>query len=344
VKGTRGRGVRAVLAAVLLAAAAAAGAAAGATGRSAPGDAAVVAQRPNLPSARGAVRLDLGRLTAVAYPSDLPLARALLAAAARRDTFPGLPRPRARVLLAVAPDAATFRAWAGPGAPEWGAALAFPGERRVVMQGRAAGSEAGDPVAVFRHELAHLALHEALGDLPPRWFDEGYASLAAGEWGRDDVLATNVALLTRGVPHLDALDALFAEGSGAAQYGYALAYRAVADLAALDPDRGLTLFFRYWRETGRFDPAVRQAFGLTSDAFEAAWRARTRARYGTLALVANVSIVGGLALGLILPFWSARRRRDRERLAAMRAADEAADRAARESALAALLDGGDRPA
>lgn len=305
---------------------------------------AATAQAPDASALRGALRVDLGRLTAVAYPRDVPLARALLAAAARSDTFPGLPRPRARVLLAIAPNAATFRAWGGPGAPEWGAALAFPEEHRVVMQGRAANAEAGDPVAVFRHELAHLALHEALGDLPPRWFDEGYASVAAGEWGRDDVLASNVALLTRGVPHLDSLDALFAEGSGAAQYGYALAYRAVSDLAALDPARGLTLFLRYWRESGRFDPAVRQAYGVTADAFEATWRARTRARYGTLALVANVSLVGALALGLILPFWTARRRRDRERLAAMRAADEMADREARESVLAALLDAGERPA
>lgn len=297
---------------------------------------------------RGAVRVDVGRFTAVAFPPDLPLARSLLADAARRDTFPGLPRPRARVVVAVAPDARTFRRWGGAGAPEWGAAFAFPAEHRIVVQGRAAGSDAGDPVAVFRHELAHLALHEALGDLPPRWFDEGYASLAAGEIERDDVLATNVALLTRGVSPLGDLDALFAEGAGAAQYGYALAYRAVADLEALDRDRGLALFFRYWRATSRFDAAVRQAYGLTADTFEARWRAGTRRRYGTLVVVANLSLVSAIAGLFVVPVWLRRRRRDRERLAAMRAADDAADRAAaraaRPSALDALLDGGERPA
>jgi hypothetical protein len=304
---------------------------------------------PDAPPSRptGAQRLDVGRFTAVAYPRDLPLARALLAAAARTDTFPGLPRPRARVLVGVAPDAVTFRRWAGAGAPEWGAALAFPHQSRIVMQGRAAPSDAGDPIAVFRHELAHLALHEALGDLPPRWFDEGYASYAAGEFGRDDVLAANLALLTRGVPHLDDLDAYFAGGAGSAQEGYAFAYRAVADLAALDPQRGLALFFAHWRETGRFDLAVRQAYGVTADAFEDRWRRGTRRRYGVLALAANVSLVGAAALVVILPLWSQRRRRDRERLAAMRAADEATDRAAAEReagerALAALL--GELPA
>ena len=63
-------------------------------------------------------------------------------------------------------------------------------------------SDAGDPREVLRHELAHLALHEYLGDLPPRWFDEGYASYAAREWSREDALSANVALAIRGTPTL----------------------------------------------------------------------------------------------------------------------------------------------
>lgn len=283
----------------------------------------------------GAVRLDAGRFTVVAYPSDQPLARSLLAEAQRRDTFPGLPRPRARVLLAIAPDDRRFRDWVGPVAPEWGAAIAFPALQRIVMQGRRAGSDAGDPRTVLRHELAHLALHEYLGDLPPRWFDEGYASYAAGEWGRDEALATNLALLARGMPTLDTLEAGFTEGSAEAEASYALAFRAVSDLASLDEQRGLDLFLRYWKETGRFDAAVRQAYGITGTAFEKEWQERTRRRYGALALVANLSLATTVFLVAFLPLWISRRRRDRRRLEALRAADEAADREA--TALAALL-------
>jgi hypothetical protein len=250
------------------------------------------------------------------------------------------------VLLALAPDARTFRRWGGAAAPEWGAAFAFPAEHRIVMQGRAGGSDAGDPVAVLRHELAHLALHEALGDLPPRWFDEGYASLAAGEVHRDDVLATNVALLVRGVPHLDELDALFAEGAGAAQYGYALAYRAVADLEALDATRGLSYFFRYWQQTGTFDRAVRQAYGVTADGFDTRWRAGTRRRYGTLVLVANVSLLGALT-GCSSPggMSGAADATAWPRCGADAAADAEAAPARRKRAHSTrLLDAGERPA
>jgi hypothetical protein len=282
-------------------------------------------------------RLDSGRFTVVYFPADDLLARALAAAAVRTDTFPWLPRPRQRVLVALAPDAARFRAWAGPQAPEWGAALAFPESRRIIMQGRTAGSDAGDPVEVLRHELAHLALHEVMGDLPPRWFDEGYASVAAREWRRDDVLAANVALVLRGTPTLARLDEGFQGGSVGAQAAYAFSYRAVTDLAALDPARGLTLFFQYWRESGSMDQAIRRAFGITLAGFERDFQGRTRRSYGALALFADLSLVLFILSLLMLPFFVSRRRRDRRRLKALLAADAAAERAEQATVLAMLL-------
>ena len=282
-------------------------------------------------------RFDGGRFTVAAYPQDALLARSLLESAIARDTFPGLPRPTKRVVIAIAPDRHRFRAWIGPTAPEWGAAVAFPESSRIVMQGRDAGSDAGDPIDVLRHELAHLALHEALGDLPPRWFDEGYASYAANEVGRDAVLGANLALLFRGMPALDSLDAGFAGGSLRAEGTYALAYRAVAELAAQDPERGLTLFFKYWKATGRFEPAVRSAYGLTQTQFEEIWRTRTRRRYGGIALVADLSIAAALTLFLVMPFYVIRRRRDRLRMAALVRADEEAERRERASIIEALL-------
>ncbi len=286
-----------------------------------------------------AVRLDSGRFTVVAYPRDLTLARSLLASAAGRDSFPGLPRPRDHVLIALAPDRVAFREWVGPGAPEWGAAIAAPESRRIVMQGSSAGSDAGDPIPVLRHELAHLALHEAMGELPPRWFDEGYASYSAGELERDDALATNVALALRGMPALDALDSSLVRGPSEAQAAYALAYRAVADLAALDPERGLALFFRYWKESKSFDVAVRQAYGITAAAYEKRWQQQTRRRYGALAIFADFTLGVVLMLAVLTPLYVSRRRRDRLRMAAMRAADERAERERleRESVIDELL-------
>lgn len=237
----------------------------------------------------------------------------------------------------VAADRQRFRELVGPGAPEYGAAIAIPSEQRVVMQGSRAASDAGDPLQVLRHELAHLALHERLGDIPPRWFDEGYASVAAGEWGREEILATNVVLALRGMPPLDSLDRRFAGGAGQASAAYALAHRAVVELAALDPARGLSLFFEYWKQTGELDPAIRQAFGMTQAAFEKRWRERTQRRYGALALFADITIGALVLLFFITPLYLARRRRDRLRLATMVKAEREADQRDRDQAIEELL-------
>lgn len=284
-----------------------------------------------------ALRLDSGRFTVLAERSDERLARSLLESALTRDTFPGLPRPQEKVLLEIAPDAARFRELVGPNAPEWGAAIAIPHERRIVMQGSHAGSDAGDPRAVLRHELAHLALHEAMGQLPPRWFDEGYASLSAGESSRESAFETSVGMVWHTLPSRDSLEAGFYQGATRAEWSYAVAHRVVAEMASLDHDNGLRNFFAYWKRSGSMEIALREAFGLTGLQFDNYWQKQTRQRYGALALVANLSLVGGI-FGLLLgPLFWLRRRRDRTKLEAMRAVDAAQEQALRESALEALL-------
>ena len=291
------------------------------------------------PVPRGAERLDAGRFTVVAFPSDLALARSLLAEAQTHDTFPGLARPAAHVVIALAPDDARFHAWTGDQFPEWGAAAAFPETQRIVMHGHRAGSGAGNPLQVLRHELAHLALGESLGRLPPRWFDEGYAGYAAAEWGREELLATNLALVLRGPKTFGALDSAFEGGATRASGAYALAYRAIAELAAIDPEHGLSLFFADWKASGSLDIGVRQAYGLTLDDFQDRWRSRTRRRYGGLALLADLSVIGVAAAVILLPVFLGRKKRDRKRLETLRLREADQERRARESALDALLSG-----
>ena len=293
-------------------------------------------------AAQHSVRLDGGRFTVVANAEDSRLAQAMLTAAQQNDTFPGLPRPSAHVLIAIAPDAARFRQWVGPTAPEWGAAIALPQEQRIVMQGGRAGSDAGDPRVVLRHELAHLALHETMGDLPPRWFDEGYASVAAHEWTRELSIETSNGLVWRALPTLEKLDDGFESGESQANWSYALAYRVVDEMSALDAQNGLTNFFVYWKRTGAFEPALRRAFAMTGEQFDKHWQHQTRVRFGALAFVTDVSAAIGFFAILLGPLFWMRKRRDRERLEAMRRVDAAQERAeqereARDRTLQAIL-------
>jgi hypothetical protein len=278
-----------------------------------------------------------GRFTVAFAEPEARLARSLLAEALRADTFPGLPRPQVAVTLLLAPDDATFREWVGPRAPEWGAAIAFPALQRIVMYGRDAAAESGDPRVTLRHEIAHLALYEAVGPGTPRWFDEGYASYAAGEWGREEVIATSLGLVWRGIPSLAGLDSGFYAGAERAQRSYALAHRAVAELAALSSERGLGLLFEYWRAEGSFERALRRAHGMSSLDFEKHWRSRVRRQYGALALAADLSVLSIFLTVLLGPMWWQRRKRMLRKLERMREADAAQELRERESALAALL-------
>jgi hypothetical protein len=277
-----------------------------------------------------------GRFTILAYPQDRELARNLLIAAQANDTFPGLPRSQRAVVIALAPDERRFREWTGSHFPEWGAAAAFPELQRIVMHGRGA-AKSEDPRVVLRHELAHLALGDAMGGLPPRWFNEGYASYAAGEWGREEVLATSIALLLRGPRTLEALDSTFSGGTTRATAAYALAHRAVAELAGLDQRRGLTMLFFHWKRSGSLDVGMREAYGMTLDAFEDRWRTRTRRRYGGIAIVADLALVAGLLGLIVFPLYVGRRRREKKRLESLRLREAEQERRARESALDAML-------
>jgi hypothetical protein len=151
------------------------------------------------------------------------------------------------------------------------------------------------------------------------------------------MLATNFSLLWRGVPSLEELERSFGGGAGQATGAYALAHRAVTELASLDRERGLTLFFRYWRDNGRMSTAIRRAFNMTEGEFEALWQQRTRRRYGALSLFADLTIAMTVLFVLLVPLYVSRRRRNRERLARMAAAEEKAEREERESAIEALL-------
>ena len=82
---------------------------------------------------------------------------------------------------------------------------------------------------------------------------------------------------------------------------------------------------------------MRNAYGVTQAQFEEIWRARTRRRYGGLALAADLSIAAAITLFIVMPFYVIRRRRDRLRMAALVRADEEAERRERASIIEALL-------
>lgn len=245
----------------------------------------------------------VGRVTVVAAPAQMTLALSLAEAADQPMEFPGLGRvdPQPLTLIVVQGDSA-WRAMSRGQAPPWGAAVTLEGPRSILLR-----ADAGDWRRVLRHELAHLALHQESRTPVPRWFDEGYASWAAGEWDRLDALTLSGVVLRGEVPTLSALDGRLHDRVGDPGAAYALSMAAVIDLATRNRSGTLASLLGLLREGVPFDQAVQRTTGLAPDRFEDAWRLGVRKRYGVYTWL----LAGGawLVVPLVLFLLVRRRRR-----------------------------------
>jgi hypothetical protein len=256
--------------------------------------------------------VQIGRVTAVAWPAQRAVAADLARLADRPAEWPGLGlREPGPLRLIVVPDAYLLDSLTAGRAPSWGAAVAVPGARTIVLR-----ADEGDLVRTLRHELAHLALHEAVAVRVPLWFDEGYASWAAGEWDRLGTLELNLTVVRGAVPTLTGLDGALRGSASSADAAYALAVSAVAELARRNPTGTLAPLLRRLESGEDFDAAVLATTGLAVGRFEQEWQRTVRRRY----TLGNWLIAGGgwLIVALLVAVQVRRRRRmDRVRRAAL---------------------------
>ena len=256
--------------------------------------------------------VQVGQVTAVAWPTQMRLATELAEQAGRPSDWPGLGRSTPGPLrLVVVPDARRLDSLTLGRAPRWGAAVALPALRTIVLR-----ADAGDLPRTLRHELAHLALHERVDVRVPLWFDEGYAGWAAGEWDRLGALELNLSVARGAVPGLRALDGALRGTQTSADASYALAVSAVTELARRNPSGSLQPLLGRLHAGEPFEAAVLATTGLTLDRFDEAWQLSVRRRYGLgtwLLAGGGWAVIALAVLGLV----HFRRRADRARRQAL---------------------------
>jgi len=256
--------------------------------------------------------VQVGRVTVVAWPAQRTVAVELAEVADRPADWPGLGRRDPPPLrLIVVPDGRLLDSLTDGRAPSWGAAVSLPGARTILVR-----ADQGDLVRTLRHELAHLALHEAVHVRVPLWFDEGYAAWAAGEWERFGGLELNLTVVRGAIPTLTELDGDLRGSASSADAAYALAASAVTELARRNPTGTLTPLMRRLQAGEDFEAAVLATTGLTLGRFEQEWQGRVRRRY----TLGSWLIAGGgwLVMAILVLVLVRRRRRvDRVRRAAL---------------------------
>ncbi len=255
--------------------------------------------------------IQVGQVTAVYWPGQEAVAAALAELADQPWSWPGLPPASPLPLrLVVVESSRRFDSVTARRLPRWGVGAAFPGARTILIR------LDGDPRRILRHELAHLALHDAVRRVP-LWLDEGYAARAAGEWTRLDGLLMNWRLLAGTVPTLDDVTRGLRGGRQEAEAAYAFATTAVLYLEHLGGDRGLAPLLGNLAADPDLDRALRTTYGMTLAQFEAAWRRELKGRYGWLVLFASFAMLWLLVLLVVGVAWHFRRRRDRVRRSAL---------------------------
>lgn len=205
--------------------------------------------------------------------------------------------------------------------PDWVAGVASAAEGFVAIRADGPRDRISSLRAVLRHELAHIALERSTGGRAPRWLHEGYAQLAAGAWDWQQAWRLRWTFLRGGGERLRRISLVFPRDPEGARLAYLLSYTAVQEIVSISGEPGLRAFLTGLHEGQTSDQAFRRVFGLTESQFEERWESSVRARYG---LLYTLSRAGAFWLFVsILVVWvaSRRRRRDRERLEAMRAAE-----------------------
>ena len=275
-----------------------------------------------------AVRAPDGRAVVfhhVARDSGAAVALGRIAAGHLPAPLAGAELPPDSIDVVLAPGENSFRELTGGRVPDWGLAVAFPDRRRVVLRSpRLTGSEDVEPGIVLRHELNHvyLALGAGGSGAVPRWFNEGFAALYAGEWRWVDPVRLAWGRITGRLTPLPALERSFpAAPAPAAAYVQSMA--AVRNLQRRGGDRGVGQLLARVRGGATFDGALRETYGLTLSEFYADWEEEMGREFGWGVVLTDERGLWIAAALLVLFGWMVRRRALRREIERRKAREDA---------------------
>lgn len=283
----------------------------------APQTGAGVLRMPPLPA--GFNSYDAGWVRFVYHPSSRERVQPLIAQAeavrhelTERLGFPVL--SEVRVEIARTPgEMATF-APSGAPYPEYAAGVAYS-ELGLVLLSLAPvhpGAEQ-DLAEVFRHELAHVALHDALnGQAVPRWFNEGFAVFASGESSFKRMSTLAMSTIGGSLIPLHDLDRSFPNDETKALVAYAEAQDVVRFLVRREDVHRFRSLITELREGKAFDQAALDAYGVDLATLEFEWHEDASRRYTIWIFLLSGSFVWVIALGVFVWAWRRRKRRDKQ--------------------------------
>jgi hypothetical protein len=223
------------------------------------------------------------------------------------------------VVVRVAPTVADMARLAPAEAPppEYASGVAYNGMHFVLLSMLAPhGAEAVNLDEVFRHELVHVALEDAvLGRHVPVWFNEGLAIQLSGELPVDRLKTLWSATLSGTLVPLADLDRSVPRDN----FQVSIAYAEMGDFMRFltrksDHLRFAALIDRV-REGQPFERAASEAYGADLRRLELEWRADLEHRFSVIPILTGGGLVWCLVIGILVAAYVRRRRRTKAILA-----------------------------
>jgi Peptidase MA superfamily len=215
--------------------------------------------------------------------------------------------------------------------PKYAAGVAVPSAHLVLLSDRPRyPGERHELVEIFKHELAHVALHDRLqGQAAPRWFDEGFAVFASGEAEVSRMQAMWSATLAKKLIPLGALDRRFPEDASTASVAYAQAADIVRFLQRGDGLPRFRAIFSRIDKGESFSQALTDAYGTDLFSLETEWLEDAARRYTFWPILLSSSTIWVVAMALFGVAYVRRRSQAKEKMRVW-AVEEAREDAERE--------------
>lgn len=163
---------------------------------------------------------------------------------------------------------------------------------------------------VFRHELAHVALHDAVDGRPvPRWLNEGLAVFASGEGSVTRLQTLWTATVAGELLPLQRLERTFPTDAVGVSVAYAQAADVVRFLIRREDQARFVQMLERIRKGQEFDSALKDSYGLDLATLEFEWREDVARRYTFWPALFSGSVVWAGAIGLFVWAWRRRKKR-----------------------------------
>lgn len=239
-----------------------------------------------------------------------------------------------RVYVARTPGEMAGYAPEGAPFPEYAAGVAYPSIGLVLLTLRPVHpNDRHDLGEIFGHELAHVALYDAIeGKRVPRWFDEGFAVHASGESSLDRLQTLWTSTLANTLIPLSNLDRGFSSDDTQVSIAYAESADLLRFLLRQQDRHRFAAMIDKIRAGKSFDVAMEAAYATDTASLEYEWREDVAKRYSFWPVLLSGTVVWIGIIGLFMVGWRKRRTRARATLARWAREEAREDQLARDVA------------